>query len=89
MGTAHPTHQLVLFYFAIVLQIKRPDRSRFIRLYLEDTNELVHSIDVTSPDVIFPEQCVDCNGRNRTLTFNIDFSFLPGESYYILIDGGM
>lgn len=69
------------------LKIQRPDRTRFIRLYLERTNELVHSIDVTSSDVTFPEQCEDCEGR--TLTFSINYNgFIPGESYYILIDGG-
>lgn len=76
--------QLICYYF--FHKIQHPDRSRFIRLYLERANKLVHSIDVTSPDVTFPEQCMDCEGR--MLTFSIDYDFIPGESYYILIDGG-
>lgn len=68
-------------------QIQRPVRSKFIRLYLEHTNELVHSIDVTSSVVTFPEPCMDCE-EGRTITFSINFDFDAGESYYILIDGG-
>jgi hypothetical protein len=48
---------------------------------------MVHSIDVTSSSVVFPEQCEDCEGR--TVTFRIDYEFTAGESYFILIDGGV
>lgn len=90
-------HAFLVLVFLVAffpsLQIKRPTSSRFIRFYSEDGDDLVYTIDVTSPDVTFPEQCTTCEGRtltfNRTLTFtNINYAFMPGQTYYILIDGG-
>ena len=55
-------------------------------MHLKRTDELVHSIDATSSDVMFPVPCMDC--EEGTVTFSINFNFDVGESYYILIDGG-
>lgn len=64
--------------------MQKPTRSRFIEFYSERTDTLVHSIDVTSPNVVFPEP----ESEGRTVTFSVEFTFEPGQSYYILIDGG-
>ena len=56
-------------------------------MHLKSTDELVHCIDATSSDVMFPVPCTDCE-EGRTVTFSINFNFDAGESYYILIDGG-
>lgn len=68
-----------------MVQVQRPTRSRFINLHEERTDALVHRIDVTSQEVIFPEP----GSEGRSVSFSIaDFNFLPGETYYLLMDQG-
>lgn len=49
------------------------------------TDNLVYNIDVTSPDVVFPES----GSEGRSVSFSVSFTFTPGEEYYVLIDGGV
>ena len=51
-------------------------------------------LDVTSPAVQFGSEDAVASGtvdeqQNRTLSFNLDITFLPGQEYYILIDAGI
>lgn len=67
-----------------LIQIKRPDNQKFIKIF-EDSGLEVHTIDVRSTDVTFPEP----ESEGRTLIFKVDFQFTAGQKYYILIDGGI
>ena len=71
----------------ISFQVQRPVLNKLIRVHLKSTDAVVHSIDATLSDVMFPVPCTDCE-EGRTVTFSISFNFDAGESYYILIDGG-
>ena len=69
------------------MQIRRPDRSKLIRIYEQNGMDgvQVHTIDVTTSDVTFPEPETD----GTALTFVVNYQFTPGQEYYILVDGGM
>ncbi len=70
-------------YNYVLLQIGRPTRNTYIRIY-ENSGLQVLTVNTASSNVIFPAS----GSGGRVLSFTTSYSFQSADGYYILLDAG-
>ena len=68
------------------LQVRAPNSTKYIRFFEQEGDNQVFVVDVLSETTF---RASGNGSSGRTLNFSVNFPFIEGRTYYLLVDDGM